>query len=303
LDPAWKGASNELIYVNSLKMKLSVLFGVTQMLLGISLKFSNCFFFRNWIDLFCEAIPQLVFLVSMFGYMDFLIMYKWVNDTEAKPSIINTMIEMALGSPAKHTMWESQESWQNFFMTLIMCAVPIMLIPKPILLNRARNLRKRTNLDGHIPLTQHDENLLAEESDGMYDPKHGAEEHSFGDDCVHQGIETIEFVLGTVSHTASYLRTWALSLAHNQLALVFLQKTVLSAMVAPAPLNAISIVINFGILATVTFFILIVMDLLECFLHTLRLHWVEFQSKFFHADGYLFVPYRHKDLIKAEDEN
>lgn len=45
-------------------------------------------------------MPQLIFLVLLFGYMDFLIIYKWTVDwgvgSTYAPSIITTMINIPL---------------------------------------------------------------------------------------------------------------------------------------------------------------------------------------------------------------
>ena len=367
LDPAWHVSSNELLFFNSFKMKLSVILGIIQMFAGTCLKGMNALYFNEKLDFFFEFLPMVAFSSSLFLYMIVLIVMKWsinwnsrmlsasccevggmchpvngagtewgssqyegtwdpsgncaegdsctpwgyncegsnqlggdVQYTTAElcpldyggsgdgcqpPNLITLLINIALQpGDVDEPLYKGQPAVQNLLLAIAFISVPLLLFAKPYFLSKQHESEHggshRDSNNSDSPLTEADDDA---EDDG----------HSFGEVMIHQAIETIEFVLGMVSNTASYLRLWALSLAHSKLAGVFWEKAMLSTI----NINFFAAFFGFGIFAAVTTGVLLMMDVLECFLHALRLHWVEFQNKFYKADGVRFVPFSFKAIL------
>lgn len=172
-----------------------------------------------------------------------------------------------------------------------------MFFVKPILKNLPKKKHKKKHQETdeeYISLIEKEE--IQSQNSTRIEEK---EEHGLGEDLVHQAIETIEFVLGSISNTASYLRLWALSLAHSQLAEVFLNMLIRPYFMGGGnPLvDALILVIMFIVFFMVSVGVLMIMSMMECLLHALRLQWVEFQNKFYKGDGIKFEKFKYQKFI------
>ncbi|CAG0914283.1 unnamed protein product [Notodromas monacha] len=270
-------------------------------------------FFKNYMDIYCSVIPQLFFLCSLFGYLVFMIFKKWTvyssENSACAPSILMMFIDMVLmkdGSRQEDCeepyLFTGQLMMQHFLLFVALACIPwllfmkaVLTLPKQVckeeLLIKARDDYKKTDVEAP---KETKEQFADDDSMGVkvHEPDSDAVIEKFIEGMIHG----IEFVLGTVSHIASYLRLWALSLAHAQLSEV-LWKMVLSVGVR-ASFNSNNMFYS-GALVAATFFLwavftlalLVCMEGLSAYLHTLRLHWVEFMSKFYEGQGHAFLPF------------
>ncbi|KAI1328069.1 V-type ATPase, V0 complex, 116kDa subunit family [Xylariaceae sp. FL0255] len=331
LDWKWHGTENDLLFTNSYKMKMSIILGWAHMTYSLCLSYLNAKHFRKPIDIWGNFVPGMIFFQSIFGYLVICIIYKWSVDwyaaDKSPPGLLNMLIYMFLQPGAINEgeeLYRGQATVQVILLLLAFVQVPILLFLKPFYLRwehnkaRAKGYRGIGENSRVSALDDDDEgqnggnghgrfSVGDDDGEGVAMIAHGGdddeehEEFEFSESMIHQIIHTIEFCLNCVSHTASYLRLWALSLAHQQLSTVLWDMTLGATLTRTGVVWAFVNVFSFGLWFVLTCAILIAMEGCSAMLHSLRLQWVEAQSKYAEFAGHMFTPFSFITMLE-EDE-
>ena len=149
VDPRWFQSDQNLAFTNNMKMKIAVILAILKMSLGIIMKGLNSIYFRKTIDFLFEFIPQIILLLALFGWMDILILAKWVepkdvegyyvdpnlkvpppsfdgsdpyNKVHYTPAIITTMINIFLAGASNNKSLNTTMSWKAKHKPQLLCS-------------------------------------------------------------------------------------------------------------------------------------------------------------------------------------
>ncbi|OWK15034.1 ATP6V0A2 [Cervus elaphus hippelaphus] len=247
IDPIWNLATNRLTFLNSFKMKMSVILGITHMTFGVILGIFN----------HLTAPSILIEFISMFLFL--------ASDTSG--------------------FYPGQEHIQRLLLAITVLSVPVLFLGKPLFLlwlHKGRNclgvsrsgytlVRKDSEEEISLLGGQDIEEGNNQMEDGCREVM--CEEFDFGEILMTQIIHSIEYCLGCISNTASYLRLWALSLAHAQLSEVLWAMLMHVGLRVDTTYGVLVLLPVIALFAVLTIFILLIMEGLSAFLHAIRLHW------------------------------
>jgi V-type H+-transporting ATPase subunit a len=319
VDPAWQLAKNKIIFLNSFKMKLSIIFGVIHMIFGVCVSVVNFVHFRKYSSIILEFLPQILLLCFLFLWMVVMMFMKWIMyspvtdkmggdvkfGSSCAPSVLIFFIDMMLFKTPEYVegcnryMFDGQELVQYVLVFGSLACIPVLLLGRPLFIKCTRKNKPHVRSNGDVNQGM-ELGEYPESQQNASSAHHEEEEEPMSEIFIHQAIHTIEYVLSTISHTASYLRLWALSLAHAQLSEVLWNMLFSMGLKVEGYVGAITTWALFAAWAAFTIAILVVMEGLSAFLHTLRLHWVEFMSKFYSGLGYPFQPFSFKTILEEE---
>ncbi|KAI0980457.1 hypothetical protein GJ496_002863 [Pomphorhynchus laevis] len=243
----WHHSLNKIQFTNSLKMKNSIIIGAFLCGYGHLLAIWQCMTVPEAKALLVKYIPYFICHCAIIGYLSLLIILKWVMKFKScPPSLYEQYINMFLPGDKTNLQCTSQ----LFFVgqTYIQNAL-LIILSISVILSGVSVFWLANNMD----------------------------------DGINHIINWIESTLAHISHGASFLRIWAIGLAHNQLSDLALIPVIYCFYGWPyigKISRGIILSLVFTLWLFLTFFMLILLESAIAALHALRLNWIEIQSKF-----------------------
>lgn len=265
VDPAWQIASNRLLMLNSLKMKTAFIMGMAAILFGL---FLNLVVIKTLKEFLFVWLPRLLLFLPLF-YLVFLIILKWVKfsgyspdvrfSPPCAPPILPIFVGMMTRTPQPRLpppclpfMYQSQPDVEKMILGVTLISAALVILYGPL---RYLFMSRKDSWDEST--------------------------------VIELVIHSVEYLLDVVAHPVSYLRLWALALAHEQMS-----EVTWSMLLGGGNLTApfLALLVRAILMCLVTLFVLVAMEGFTVCLHALRLQWIEFGSKFVDGDGQSFQP-------------